>query len=185
MRTRVRKSCQVRFLKGNYQYVIHEREQLICMRESTLMWAFNAQIKFSIFCVLSISEKGVVTAGGIFMATAKMSRHHHHHGTEAWFANHSCVLALFSAGATFSEMLSSSLLTNNSRSERFALCYVATTTLTVVLMELYTPLPPITSPCLFCLSLPDSISAARAAKKQWNGIDWYPQNALQYIIKYQ
>lgn len=35
-----------------------------------------------------------------------------------------------------------------------------------------------------CSSPPNSNSAS-LCKKQWNGIDWYPQNALLFIIGYQ
>lgn len=63
-----------------------------------------------------------------------------------------CSGELYGETLALSSALSSVLLTNNSRSELSPLCSVVTTTLTVVLMELYIPIsltqPPTSPSCL-------------------------------------
>lgn len=63
-----------------------------------------------------------------------------------------CSGELYGETLALSSALSSVLLTNNSQSELSPLCSVVTTTLTVVLMELYIPIsltqPPTSPSCL-------------------------------------
>lgn len=73
--------------------------------------------------------------------------------------------AYYKETLALSSLLSSVLLTNNSWSELSPLGTVVTTTLTVVLMELYTPIIPTHPPNLSHLSFPNS-NSARLCKKQ-------------------
>lgn len=102
-----------------------------------------------------VAGRGVVTAGGIFLTAAETSHHHQ----SCWKMlqpqvevpwrrclgtgkEHTvtCSGAWSTETLALSWLLSSVLLTNNSWSELSPLCSVVTTTLTVVLMELYAPI---------------------------------------------